>query len=361
MQEKSPAIVISDVCGEQGGAYVATLLLCRRLAAHGRNVTCFAGNFSPNGGVSSEEFQKVAPLLRKGWRWDLPFRSLAWQAKRAIRKDRQAVVIAVGLTRLTRMLLQSPAAGRVYVWELTNANPGNKFVDTGAIRLLPRCRALLSPSTTIDEAVQMTYSYRGDIKRLPFWIETAPAPAGDPASEERPDFIYLGRRDPDKGLRELIEATAVVRRKHPGLKICVAGIGDAGPFEELARQSGVLSSMTFQSFPDRRDALAVLSNSKYLVLPSYHEGYPLVLLEAARAGVPSIATTVGSIPSIFADSKACRLIPPRDAGALVEAMEEALTEPGFEGLQRKEAAKTLFESLCSDRRIDSFLAALFED
>ena len=90
-----------------------------------------------------------------------------------------------------------------------------------------------------------------------------------------------------------------------------------------------------------------LANSRYLVLPSYHEGYPLVLLEAARCGVPSIATTVGSIPEMFANSRAALLVPPRDVSALAEAMQTILAEPPKDYEERRKAAVELFARLSS--------------
>jgi glycosyltransferase involved in cell wall biosynthesis len=64
-----------------------------------------------------------------------------------------------------------------------------------------------------------------------------------------------------------------------------------------------------------------------LVIPSRAESLPYVVLEAAAAGVPIIATEVGGVPEIFGP-QAVHLIPADDVAALVEAMRTALVDPG---------------------------------
>ena len=66
---------------------------------------------------------------------------------------------------------------------------------------------------------------------------------------------------------------------------------------------------------------------RMLVIPSRAESLPYVVLEAAAAGVPIIATEVGGVPEIFGP-QAVHLIPPDDIAALVEAMRAALVDPG---------------------------------
>jgi teichuronic acid biosynthesis glycosyltransferase TuaC len=63
-----------------------------------------------------------------------------------------------------------------------------------------------------------------------------------------------------------------------------------------------------------------------VTLPSYMEGCPNVVLEALACGRPVVATDVGGIPEIM--SNQCgRLIPPRDAAALAEALDSVLDRP----------------------------------
>jgi glycosyltransferase involved in cell wall biosynthesis len=77
--------------------------------------------------------------------------------------------------------------------------------------------------------------------------------------------------------------------------------------------------------PCQPDDVAIwMAAADVVTLPSYMEGCPNVVLEALACGRPVVATRVGGIPEIMSD--ACgRLIPPRDANALAQALNAALS------------------------------------
>jgi glycosyltransferase involved in cell wall biosynthesis len=400
------AFVVTGHLGTVGGGALAPLLLCQELVDAGIRVTAFAQSLLFGEDAPSLHFTVVTPRFRRGCRWDLPGRSLARQVSGAITRERPDYVVICGTTKLARYLLGSKVADRLLVWEFTNATPGNKLVDAKAAQLLSRCRAMLSPSATIDANIRSTYGYKGPILRLPFWIEDhgiAPAdqgsevsdqrsevggqtpenvaelPGGTPGSESsgqqpraelrrptsdvrcptsRPDFIFLGRRDPEKGLHELVAATAIVAKSYPGVQVMITGPGSEEPFRRQAEQLGIGQNVHFAFFEGYADVLDALAGSRFLVLPSYHEGYPLVLLEAAERGVPFIATTVGSIPEVFAGSRAGILIPPKDADALAAAMAAALGEDDEAHQLRRRAARADFARLSSREAVNGYLRSM---
>ncbi len=379
--------VVSDVLGREAGAYLATWLLCRELARLGPKVTCFAQHESWAGQESADQFEVVRPWLQKGCRWDWPGQCLAWQANRRIRREQPDLVLVVGVTPLAKYLLKSASASQLLIWELTNANPGNKFVDREAARLLSCCRGLLSPSKAIDQYIRQTYGYQGPILRLPFWVEDESEKqkaegrgqrtevgglreqdnrtAGPRDNGFAADFIFLGRRDKEKGLNELIRATALVAKEFPTVRVLIAGQGTEEPYAGLARELCVGTNVSFHFFPTRAETMDALSHSRCLVLPSYHEGYPLVLLEAAQHGVPVIATTVGSIPELLNGSRAAILVPPRDVSSLGGAMLRILRESPQDYEQRCRTALDLFGRVSSAEavatRLKSLLAQLKEN
>ena len=348
--------MISDVYGQRGGAYRVTSLLCQTFADLGIRVTCFATWVDDDSLTGREPFNIVRPLIRRGYQWDIPNRILAWQASRFIHRTEAAVVIVVGLTGLCGYLLSSNIADRLLVWELTNADAGNKFVSPKAAERLHQCRAVLSPAKVIDDNIRETYGYTGEIKRLPFWIEDEQLGYTPPPDKFGADFIFLARREDDKGLRELIRATGILREQRP-LHVQIAGPGNQEPYQRLAEELDCGESIEFVSLPQRAEAMEALGRSRFLVLPSYHEGYPLSLLEAARLSVPFIATEVGSVREIFGDSPGCHIIPARDAAALANAMEEALTENDTYDAKRR-AIHTSFTKLSSANSVQQSLLSL---
>lgn len=349
------AFVICGMVGHRGGGCLAPLLLCQELVRLGLRVTCLTLLAEFIDGNSPRGFEVVLPYLNRGHRWDWPSRCLAWQAQRRIIRERPDYVFVTGITSLARYLLQSSVAGHVLIWEFTNANPGNKFVDSEAVRLLSRARVVLSPSATIDCGIRQTYGYTGRVLRLPFWIEDEQKEYADTPSQFVADFIYLGRRDEEKGLQELVRATAEIAKSFPSVRVLIAGPGSEEPYISLVRKLGLTSIISFKYFETRVETLETLACSRCLILPSYHEGYPLVLLEAAQRSIPFIATRVGSIPEVFDGSKAAILVPPKDVPLLVSAMQTILSELPENYSERRAEAFASFGRLSSANTITNYL------
>jgi glycosyltransferase involved in cell wall biosynthesis len=136
--------------------------------------------------------------------------------------------------------------------------------------------------------------------------------------------VYIGRMDVKKGLRELVEAAAALHPARPNLHVYMVGEGPDRPLIESTIQAnnaaGYIHALTGCAF----DEVAVwMAAADLVTLPSYMEGCPNVILEALASGRPVVATNVGGIPEIL--SEECgRLVPPRDAGALAQALASVL-------------------------------------
>ena len=98
---------------------------------------------------------------------------------------------------------------------------------------------------------------------------------------------------------------------------------------------------------------------RMLVIPSRAESLPYVVLEAAAAGVPIIATEVGGVPEIFGPH-AVHLIPSDDIAALVGAVSTALADPGQAQRVAQEVRARVRAEFSLDTMVDSGLAAYRE-
>lgn len=340
------AFVISDILGPMAaGAGRAAMLLADELSDLGINVTAYTAEPQPDAeGRLCALAQARSAWVQHGCRWKWPKRCLMAQIQVAALLRKPDVIIVVGMTYLTRRLLAGPLAPRVAVWETTNANPGNKFVDDQTVRLLAKCRAMLSPSETIDRGIRATYSFKGEILRLPFWIADAPAPDRTTPGTATWDFIYVGRLDPEKGINELIDAFAEVRKTREA-RLAICGFGKPESFRARADTLKLGNAVSIRANASDLEVASIMRSARWQVLPSYHEGYPLSILEAFRVGVPVIATSVGSIPEMLGESNAGLLVLTRDVPLLAQMMNRALGLSASEYAMRCQAARAAFEKL----------------
>jgi glycosyltransferase involved in cell wall biosynthesis len=137
------------------------------------------------------------------------------------------------------------------------------------------------------------------------------------------DLVFVGELRALKGVAVLIEAIALLAREGNRVTITIAGDGpDRATFEAQAAKLGVSETVRFLGSMPARSAFAL---GRRLVVPSRAESLPYIVLEAAAAGVPMIATNVGGIPEIFGPA-AGDLVPPGDPDALARTIGKALGE-----------------------------------
>ena len=136
--------------------------------------------------------------------------------------------------------------------------------------------------------------------------------------------VFIGRMDLKTGLRELVDAASSLNPNRPNLHIYLVGDGPDAPIVETAIASNKAARIIHMVPGCAFDQVATWMVAADLVtLPSYMEGCPNVILEALACGRPVVATNVGGIPEIMSD--ACgRLVPPRDASALAQALDAVL-------------------------------------
>jgi glycosyltransferase involved in cell wall biosynthesis len=142
---------------------------------------------------------------------------------------------------------------------------------------------------------------------------------------ESPALIFIGHILRAKGILELLDAFFLVRQSHPDLHLIVIGSGeDFSTFKgKVAHGAGyihVLGSRPHDEIP------GWLSAADILVLPSWREGLPNVVVEAIACERPVVATRVGGIPEAVIDNESGILVDKQDPQALAEAINFLLLE-----------------------------------
>ena len=129
----------------------------------------------------------------------------------------------------------------------------------------------------------------------------------------------LGRLGERKGTYDLIAAAELALRQNPGLKLCLAGDGEVDQVRALVKKKGLEQNITVPGWIDRAERLRRLWEAATVVLPSYHEGLPVSILEGMAAGKAIISTAVGAIPEVITEENGI-LVEPGGVPALADAL-----------------------------------------
>lgn len=158
-----------------------------------------------------------------------------------------------------------------------------------------------------------------------------PAPGHERAAGEPLRVVLAARMLWDKGVGEFVEAAQIVRAENRNLRFVLAGRPDPGnpaaiPEEVLRewRASGVADWLGHVE-----DMPALLAGADMVVLPSYREGLPKSLIEAAACGRPLIATDAPGCREVVTDGVDGLLVPVRDALSLARAVSRLQDDPAL--------------------------------
>ncbi len=126
------------------------------------------------------------------------------------------------------------------------------------------------------------------------------------------DLIFVGRLVENKGISLLLEAASKLKVKNEKLKVLIVGDGPLSASLRFKVKSLKLENniIFYGRAKDSAEIARLLNESKILVMPSYNEGGPRVVLEAMACGVPVLATPVGIVPDLFKNLPAGRQVAP---------------------------------------------------
>jgi len=164
---------------------------------------------------------------------------------------------------------------------------------------------------------------------------------------ERTIVLYAGRLSRAKGVLLLIDAWRELVARHPELYLVIVGKGKGSwddCEDELRRQvraAALEESVRFVGETDRVEHH--MQAADLYVLPSEYEGFSLSIGEALACGLPPVVTAVGAAPELIQHGVNGFLFPPKDRGALIEALDAALAErprwPDMGALARETAER----------------------
>ena len=143
------------------------------------------------------------------------------------------------------------------------------------------------------------------------------------------EIVFVGNLLKRKGVDDLIAAAAVLKDEARPWRLTFAGGGDIAGYQEKTRAMGLSNRIQFVGWIDAPQIAAMLAKSDIMVLPSYYEGLPLVILEAIGAGTPVICTPVGAIPEFLKDGETVLFVEPGDVRGLAAALKRLIFDPAM--------------------------------
>jgi glycosyltransferase involved in cell wall biosynthesis len=239
-----------------------------------------------------------------------------------------------------------------------------RVLDAQLARVCPEALIL-----TVGEEMRRSYGKRF---RHVHAVEMARIPLRDLPTDldvrrplRRSRLLYVGRLDPEKGVRHLLHATAALHAEGRPVTLVLAGEGtEEAALRAMVDELGIGSLISFRGHVVFGPALYdQYREADLFVLPSLTEGFPQALREALLFGLPAVATRVGGIPAVIATGKNGWLVEPGSAEELCRGIRTLLDDPDLcERIRRsgREGAENFTMESQRDRMLDLVARSVIE-
>lgn len=176
------------------------------------------------------------------------------------------------------------------------------------------------------------------LKTIHNGIANIPVSTANPV-QQPPRLIMVARFNEQKDQGTLLKAIAQL--PNPLIHLDLVGSGSSlESCKALVQSLGIADRVSFLG--DRTDVPDLLAQSQIFILSTHYEGLPISILEAMRAGLPVVATSVNGIPEEVEHGKTGLLVPPKDINALTNALQTLIESPDLRQ-QMGEAGRQKFE------------------
>lgn len=190
-----------------------------------------------------------------------------------------------------------------------------------------------------------------------FRMFSAMQPGSDPTR-----LLCVCRLAPEKGHRYLLDALVQLNARGIRCNLDIVGSGMLEPeLKERVKALGIQDQVTFHGYvPYGPELFSLYQRAGALVLSSLTEGFPQVINESLCIGLPTIATTVGGIPSFLTNEETALLVPPANVSALASAIERIVRDGQLRERLRRNGRALMKDNTLEENRA-RFLGGLQRD
>jgi len=142
-------------------------------------------------------------------------------------------------------------------------------------------------------------------------------------------ILYVGRIDIRKGVLDIIESANLVLNSIECRFLLVGGVqkkDDLNKSKNLIKKYKLENEVNITSQIAEETKIELFKEALIFLLPSYTENFPLVIIEAAAAGLPIIATPVGALPEFFKHNESIIFIEPGNVNQIAKAIEDLIND-----------------------------------
>ncbi|MCC6137196.1 MAG: glycosyltransferase family 4 protein [Bdellovibrionaceae bacterium] len=174
------------------------------------------------------------------------------------------------------------------------------------------------------------------------------------------DFLIgiVGRLDRQKGQKEVLDAFAELKKRHPEKSLKLVFVGEAtresegmsyeAELREDLQKANLSEHVKFAGF--KKNIPEVMASLDVFILASYQEAFGFVVVEALASRTPVIATDSGGVPDILEHGKQGLLIEPKSSSAITEALESIINDP-VKSLDRAQKARAYAQETFDENKV----------
>lgn len=346
---------------EGGGSEVYIEEIARRLVARGHVVTvvCAAHASAP-----SLEVKDGLRFIRTGSKLSVYSRARGLLRRGALGRVDVVVDTQNGIPFFARWATRAPVVVLVHhvhreqwpvVYDPIRARIGWQVESRWSPRIHRACEYVAVSDATKVELVDL-----GVAPEAITVVHNGTTPTVDTTTspDPQPRILVLGRLVPHKRVEHVLAAAAQLRAARPGLRVAIVGDGWwASSLRDAAARFGVDDIVEFTGHVDEREKARQIARAWVLALPSLKEGWGLVVLEAASAGVPAVAyAEAGGVSESIVDGVTGILVrgdEPEFASALATLLDQSGRRAEMGDAARRHAARFSW-----DASADAFEAVL---
>jgi len=376
--KKKILMIIGLYSPEVGGAEQE----CRRLSAKfselGHDV-CILTQYRQ--GLPAQENIDDIEVFRyiKGWHlFELTYMLsvLSFLFKNRHRFD---TVLCFGLYLFTApAVLFCRSTGRKILFRLEDMGRTGDFTRIAKLKWGPFIRACarrangaVAISGEIEKELLHNGFPAGRIFRIPNSVNTELySPDAGMKNSARPVISFIGRLHPKKGIEIFIKALKVLKDELPDFKVYIVGDGEIKQtLQQRVTEFRLDDRVCFTG--EKHDVIPYYRQSHAVVLPSFTEGLPLVLLEAMACGAPVVASKVGGIIDVMGASDEdgpesggyclCEtgiLVLPGDEQGLSKALNMLIHDPALQERLAQNARERIERCYCLDKVVERYIALM---